>query len=120
MGTDMQRAESSREHTYTMAGYLGCTFPTAMIRMFFYRKHTPHFTWSKPASSTLWDTPCCRTLAPWDHEVVAATASGQSHLDAAVYLEEKHFLQGLVLRGTAFLLPFFFPEIVSSPSRTAY
>jgi len=33
----------------------------------------------------------------------AAAASGQSHLDAAVYLEEKQFLQGQVLRESAFI-----------------
>jgi len=35
--------------------------------------------------------------------VVAATASGQSHLDAAVYLEEKHLIQGLVLKDAGFM-----------------
>lgn len=43
------------ESTHTMAGDLGSTFSTAMIRMYSYRKHIPHFNWSKPASSTLWD-----------------------------------------------------------------
>lgn len=102
----MQGAESSREHTDSMAGDLGCTFPTARIRMYFSRKHSPHFS----LPHTVGPSPCCRTPAPWDHEVVAAAASGQFHLDAAVCLEEKHFLQGLVLRGTAFFLPFIFPQ----------
>lgn len=38
--------------------------------------------------------------------MVAATASGQFHLDAVVCLEKKHFLQGLSLRGTTFFLLF--------------
>lgn len=59
--------------------------------------------------------------------MVAATASGQSHLDAAVYLEEKHFLQGLVLRDTAFIFTHTHtrththtPEIANTGSGTAY
>lgn len=109
MGTDMQGAASSREHTDTMAGYLGCTFPTLPNVLVQEAQPSLHL---EPGSllHPVGPSPCCRTPAPWDHEVVAAAASGQFHLDAAVCLEEKHFLQGLVLTGTASFLPFFSPR----------